>query len=669
VRRRGRFGFTRDSRETTLANGRKKITQVANMLKLGSHFVDSAFRLFTLAVEHNFVQGRKTLHIVAACLYIVCRTEKTPIMLIDLSDVLRVNVFDLGKTFVKLHQLLYIKKTLPIVDPALFIQRYAGRLELGDKTHAVCTLAIKITAQMDRDWIQTGRRPAGICAVALQVACNTYGVGRSREDIRRTLRVSEATVTQRMREFEQTPAALMTIDEFSAVNSGVTAASRSGDGDPSLAIRGDPGRLEFDPPSFINNRINDGSIEKMLADARENGLLGDGLAKEPATAAALDFPLVAIGGSPAEAGDEAASETAEADFPLVQSHDDLDVDSNAALAHNMLARRLAQKSKRKISVQVQEKVKETAEMYKSIEQGLDSDLTETAEQRQQEVPKNGGGGQRSQVRPTPSAPSVEQPTESTPVAPSSETSRSAGDEGYVPPRTVAAAEVAADESPVEGAERVGGVEPEEEDEEDTFSDLDDSELDGFIMTEDEVKKKTAIWTELNKAYLAQMEAKKKAETEEKAAADAAAAEAESLEASGVAAGGGRLTDKNGRRKRKRISTRLQVRDTPAQGFADVLVKHRLSRKINYDALKGMFADDGSLVAPSSSSTASAVARARGSTAGASSAGPTSHSSMPPPAPPADGSARSRSKRRGAAARASRNQQASSAAGPRVAVES
>lgn len=59
-------------------------------------------RLFTLAVQHNFVQGRKTENVCSACLYIVCRREKTPHLLIDFSDLLRTNVFPLGQTFLKL---------------------------------------------------------------------------------------------------------------------------------------------------------------------------------------------------------------------------------------------------------------------------------------------------------------------------------------------------------------------------------------------------------------------------------------------------------------------------------------------------------------------------------------------------------------------------------------
>lgn len=81
------------------------------------------------------MQGRKTSNVCAACMYIVCRREKTPHMLIDFSEVLQVralltlgwllmiiqvNVYVLGHTFLQFCRLLNLQ--LPIIDPSLYIQ-------------------------------------------------------------------------------------------------------------------------------------------------------------------------------------------------------------------------------------------------------------------------------------------------------------------------------------------------------------------------------------------------------------------------------------------------------------------------------------------------------------------------------------------------------------------
>ncbi|CAG8683384.1 22962_t:CDS:2, partial [Gigaspora rosea] len=78
-----------DSREQTIANGRRQIQALATALRLSDHLMEAAQRYFNLAITNNFIQGRKTQHVIAACLYIVCRTEKTCHMLIDFSDILQ----------------------------------------------------------------------------------------------------------------------------------------------------------------------------------------------------------------------------------------------------------------------------------------------------------------------------------------------------------------------------------------------------------------------------------------------------------------------------------------------------------------------------------------------------------------------------------------------------
>ena len=106
------------------AAGRRRIAQVASSLRLGAHYVDGAHRLFSMAAQRNFTQGRKTLHVVCACLYVMCRREKSPHLLIDFSDVLQTNVYALGATFLKFRRLLNLE--LPLIDPSLRVRR-AGR--------------------------------------------------------------------------------------------------------------------------------------------------------------------------------------------------------------------------------------------------------------------------------------------------------------------------------------------------------------------------------------------------------------------------------------------------------------------------------------------------------------------------------------------------------------
>ena len=56
-------------------------------------------------------------------------------MLIDFSDILQIDVYELGRTYLRLSQALCIN--IPAMDPCVYVMRFAHRLELGEKTHDV----------------------------------------------------------------------------------------------------------------------------------------------------------------------------------------------------------------------------------------------------------------------------------------------------------------------------------------------------------------------------------------------------------------------------------------------------------------------------------------------------------------------------------------------------
>jgi transcription factor IIIB 90 kDa subunit len=209
---RGRGGYGKDAREVTLALGRRIISRIASVLQLSSHHIDAAQRFFLLAVQHNFIQGRRMQNVVSACLYVVCRREKTAHMLVDFSDALQTNLYELGAVFLRFCRLLNLR--LPVVDPSLYIHRFASKLDFGDSTHSVAMTALRLVSRMKRDWMSTGRRPAGICGSCLFIAAKMHGFYRTAREIVLVVRVAESTLKQRLTEFEQTPSALLTTSQF-----------------------------------------------------------------------------------------------------------------------------------------------------------------------------------------------------------------------------------------------------------------------------------------------------------------------------------------------------------------------------------------------------------------------------------------------------------------------
>merc|ERR1740130_1222339 len=179
--------------------------------------------MFQLAVQMNFNHGRTTRYVACACLYIVCRRHKSPHLLIDFADVLQTPVKTLGKIYTGLlkrlvggdpsHQAAICDMVeVPMIDPSVFIERFARRLDLGGMQGKVQNTAMRIIQFMHRDWICVGRRPNGLCGAALLIATFYHGLKHSAKDIADIVRMSEGTLRLRLWELQQTPLALLDRD-------------------------------------------------------------------------------------------------------------------------------------------------------------------------------------------------------------------------------------------------------------------------------------------------------------------------------------------------------------------------------------------------------------------------------------------------------------------------
>ncbi|XP_047324774.1 transcription factor IIIB 60 kDa subunit-like [Impatiens glandulifera] len=211
-------GYYSNSRVRTLDEAREHMRFLTTNLRMDDDdmIIGPAIVFYTIALERNFTKGRRKDVVCAACLYIACREKKKPYLLIDFSDELRTNVYVLGAVFLQLCKLLSLEEH-PIVqkplDPSLFIHRYCERL-LGGRNFEVSRTALRIVASMKRDWIQTGRKPSGLCGAALYISALSYGLKCSKSEVVRVVHICESTLTKRLIEFENTESGGLTIEEF-----------------------------------------------------------------------------------------------------------------------------------------------------------------------------------------------------------------------------------------------------------------------------------------------------------------------------------------------------------------------------------------------------------------------------------------------------------------------
>jgi len=107
---------------------------IAQKLKLNRQLIEQGRRTYQRAqTDYNFIQGRSSDQIGTVCLYIACRLNQTPHLLIDFSDASQVNVYKLGSLYLKLVNKLKLK--IPNIDPSIFMQRFSQKLEFEGKTN------------------------------------------------------------------------------------------------------------------------------------------------------------------------------------------------------------------------------------------------------------------------------------------------------------------------------------------------------------------------------------------------------------------------------------------------------------------------------------------------------------------------------------------------------
>ena len=201
-------------------NGREALRTFTGRIAISQTYVDQALHLYKLAARESFTQGRRAEEVAGACLYAACRRDKqNTVLLMDLAEIIKVNVFHLGDTYRALTKLLYleVKTASHLIEIEPLVLKYAAKLEFGDQTRQVAEDAVKIIRRMKRDWITTGRHPAGLCGACIILAARMNNFRRSVREVVFVVKVADLTIAKRLEEFKRTRSSALTVDEFRSV--------------------------------------------------------------------------------------------------------------------------------------------------------------------------------------------------------------------------------------------------------------------------------------------------------------------------------------------------------------------------------------------------------------------------------------------------------------------
>ncbi|CCH59619.1 hypothetical protein TBLA_0B08030 [Henningerozyma blattae CBS 6284] len=475
------------SRETTLLHARRRIRAVAHALAIPEHVTDAAFQWYKLALAHGFVRGRRAQNVVAACLYVACRKERTPHMLVDFSARLQVSVYAVGATFLQLVRKLHVQD-LPLADPSIFIQHFTERLALGSRQVRVARDAVRLAQRMARDGMQDGRRPAGVAGACVLLACRMNNLRRTHAEIAAVSHVAEETLQQRLGEFRATGAAKMSVAGFRASTSDTREDSDTDEpGSASHnAIQSDPAPPDALPPSFSRNRARERHTRVKLQQLERDETSDDALLRHPILAQIL--------GDQAVSGDEILS-----------------------YVRTLSARRREDRARVRATHGIDD-----ADVMKDDEIG-EKEGTSESDESQGRAPRDGNDPYRPRNL-------------------------------HLLPTTASLLEKISDD-------------PED------LGDVDDEELDSQLLDEESSAAKERVWLHLNADYLLEQENKRLKQEADEAAGNTA----------------------HVRKKRTRQVAKIEPHDglqiepdTAADSVKSMLQKASFSKKINYDAIDGLF---------------------------------------------------------------------------------
>lgn len=74
--------------------------------------------------------------------------------------------------------------------------------------------ATRLVARFERDWMQTGRRPSGICGACLILAARMNNYRRSVAEVVQVVKIADVTLRKRLAEFGATASGQLTVEQF-----------------------------------------------------------------------------------------------------------------------------------------------------------------------------------------------------------------------------------------------------------------------------------------------------------------------------------------------------------------------------------------------------------------------------------------------------------------------
>ncbi|MBI5803256.1 hypothetical protein HY448_01055 [Candidatus Pacearchaeota archaeon] len=181
--------------ERNLRLAMAELRLVSFYLNLPSVVREEATRIYRYVLQRGMVRGRSMESVIAACLYIACRSYNIPRTLDEMATASDVERKEIGRTYRFIIRKLGIK--IKQSSPKDYVSRFSSVLKLSPKTQ---NDALKILKKAEDVELTSGRGPAGISAAALYVAALINDEKKTQREVADIAGITEVTIRNRYKE-------------------------------------------------------------------------------------------------------------------------------------------------------------------------------------------------------------------------------------------------------------------------------------------------------------------------------------------------------------------------------------------------------------------------------------------------------------------------------------
>ncbi len=172
-----------------------EIDRLSSLLSMPEQTREGSMAIYRDAWEHDLIHGRSIEKILAASIYMACRTHNVPRTLDEIENATKVGRKDIIKTAKLLTNRLGMK--LAPTSPLAYVSRFCAKLNLEKRVEERAREIINEALEKD---ITSGRGPTGIAASAIYIAAILCDDRKTQKDVAEATGVTEVTLRVRYKE-------------------------------------------------------------------------------------------------------------------------------------------------------------------------------------------------------------------------------------------------------------------------------------------------------------------------------------------------------------------------------------------------------------------------------------------------------------------------------------